>query len=145
MFIAMNRFQVRQGREADFEAQWRTRDTYIQGVEGFVAFALLKNEPMPAGHGQGAPVAEGPAHGHDSHGHGHDAHGHGHAHEDAPAFTEYVSHTTWRSKAAFEAWRNSEAFRQAHAQGSIEGVLMGPPVPSLYDSVIEEVNEAVKA
>jgi heme-degrading monooxygenase HmoA len=134
MYIAMNRFQVRPGREADFEAQWRSRETYISDVPGFVAFALLKNEPMPAGHG-------GHEHGHADHGH---EHSHGHTHE-APAFTEYVSHTTWRSRADFDAWRQSEAFRLAHAQGSIEGVLVGPPVPSLYDAVIEQVGESTKA
>jgi heme-degrading monooxygenase HmoA len=155
MFIAMNRFQVRAGREADFETQWRSRETYLQDVPGFVSFALLKNEPMPAGHG--AP--HGHEHAHDDHGHSHESHAHehgpgdehthahhganetehshGHAHE-ATAFTEYLSHTTWRSRADFDAWRNSESFRLAHAQGSIEGVLVGPPVPSLYNAVLEE-------
>ena len=28
--------------------------------------------------------------------------------------TLYASHTVWQSKAAFEAWTRSEAFRQAH-------------------------------
>ena len=166
MYIAMNRFQVRPGREADFEAQWRSRETYISDVPGFVAFALLKNEPMPAGHGHGAP-AQGREHSHSDHGHEHEPHSHasaeahshahhhadeaeqghehshGHAHE-APAFTEYVSHTTWRSRADFDAWRQSEAFRLAHAQGSIEGVLVGPPMPSLYDAVIEQAGQSVK-
>jgi heme-degrading monooxygenase HmoA len=30
--------------------------------------------------------------------------------------TLYASHTTWDSKAAFEAWTRSEAFVRAHAQ-----------------------------
>lgn len=30
-------------------------------------------------------------------------------------YTLYASHTSWRSKADFEAWTRSEAFRQAHA------------------------------
>jgi heme-degrading monooxygenase HmoA len=42
MYIAMNRFQVRKGSEADFEALWTTRDTHLQGVPGFVAFHLLR-------------------------------------------------------------------------------------------------------
>ena len=142
MFIAMNRFKVRKGREADFETAWTTRDTYIQDVPGFVAFALLRNEPMAMGHGHGAPDAHAAhAHGHE-HGHGE---AHGHEHTDEPGFTEYVSHTTWRSKADFEAWRNSEAFRQAHAQGSMEGVLMGPPAASVYEAVMEEAGAAAKA
>lgn len=28
----------------------------------------------------------------------------------------YSSHTTWRSKADFQAWTNSEQFRKAHAR-----------------------------
>jgi heme-degrading monooxygenase HmoA len=30
--------------------------------------------------------------------------------------TLYASHSTWRSRAAFEAWTKSEAFRAAHAR-----------------------------
>jgi heme-degrading monooxygenase HmoA len=42
MFIAMNRFQVRKGCEADFEAVWREREVHIDRVPGFVSFRLLK-------------------------------------------------------------------------------------------------------
>lgn len=41
MFIAMNRFQVMRGREADFEAVWRGRNSQIASVPGFVEFHLL--------------------------------------------------------------------------------------------------------
>jgi heme-degrading monooxygenase HmoA len=30
--------------------------------------------------------------------------------------TLYASHSTWRSRAAFDAWTKSEAFRAAHAR-----------------------------
>jgi heme-degrading monooxygenase HmoA len=30
--------------------------------------------------------------------------------------TLYASHSTWRNRAAFEAWTKSEAFRAAHAR-----------------------------
>ena len=43
MFIAMNRFQVNQGKEPDFEAMWKTRETYLNEVPGFVSFSLLRN------------------------------------------------------------------------------------------------------
>lgn len=39
----------------------------------------------------------------------------------------YASHTIWRDEATFRAWVNSEAFRKAHAQGKLSGVLAGPP------------------
>jgi heme-degrading monooxygenase HmoA len=42
MFIAMNRFRVVTGAEADFERVWTTRDTHLRGVPGFVAFHLLR-------------------------------------------------------------------------------------------------------
>jgi heme-degrading monooxygenase HmoA len=42
MFIAMNRFQVVKGHEEDFEQVWRSRDTYLDNVPGFVQFELLK-------------------------------------------------------------------------------------------------------
>jgi len=34
---------------------------------------------------------------------------------EAEDHTLYASHTIWASKAAFEAWTRSEAFRKAHA------------------------------
>jgi heme-degrading monooxygenase HmoA len=42
MFIAMNRFQVALGSEADFEKVWTTRDSHLSDVPGFVAFHLLR-------------------------------------------------------------------------------------------------------
>ncbi len=44
MYIAMNRFRVIKGSEAEFEALWRTRQTYLPGMKGFVSFHLLKGE-----------------------------------------------------------------------------------------------------
>ena len=42
MFIAMNRFKVRQGAEADFEAVWLQREVHLDQVPGFVEFHLLR-------------------------------------------------------------------------------------------------------
>ena len=42
MYIAMNRFKVRKGEEAAFEARWLERDTHLREVPGFVEFHLLK-------------------------------------------------------------------------------------------------------
>lgn len=98
MFIAMNAFRVARGREADFEAQWRNRQSYLQGVPGFIQFALLKGE------GEG----------------------------------EYISHTIWRDREAFEAWTRSPAFAAGHRQGSLAGLLQGPPQLRLYEAVLVE-------
>ncbi|MEO0881425.1 MAG: antibiotic biosynthesis monooxygenase [Pseudomonadota bacterium] len=42
MFIAMNRFKITPGQEEAFETVWRTRDSHLDGVPGFVEFRLLK-------------------------------------------------------------------------------------------------------
>ena len=42
MFIAMNRFQVKIGSEAAFETVWRSRESYLGNMAGFVEFHLLK-------------------------------------------------------------------------------------------------------
>ncbi|MGE0598624.1 MAG: antibiotic biosynthesis monooxygenase [Dehalococcoidia bacterium] len=44
MFVAMNQFTINEGRGADFEEQWRTRESYLKGFDGFVHFALLKGD-----------------------------------------------------------------------------------------------------
>jgi heme-degrading monooxygenase HmoA len=101
MFVGMNRFQVVTDRGDDFERIWRERDTYSDGVRGFVRFALLRG-----------------------------------------ANGEYLSHSTWASREAFEAWTNSESFRKGHAQGALVGVLVSPPVIGIYDAVLEHDAEA---
>lgn len=98
MFIAMNNFKVASGKEQDFETTWRERTSYLQGVPGFVQFALLRGD------------AEG----------------------------EYVSHSTWVDREAFTNWVNSPAFADGHRQGSLAGVLEGPPHVQTYEAIIVE-------
>lgn len=54
---------------------------------------------------------------------------------------EYVSHSTWENREAFVNWVNSEAFTKGHRQGSLMGILEGPPVIKTYDAIIEESPE----
>lgn len=42
MYIAMNRFQIVPGQEEAFESVWKTRDTFLAEVPGFVEFHLLR-------------------------------------------------------------------------------------------------------
>ena len=42
MFIAMNRFRVAKGQEAAFEERWRTRESYLDQLDGFQEFHLLR-------------------------------------------------------------------------------------------------------
>ena len=44
MFIAMNRFRIVRGREADFEGIWAERNSHLDGVSGFMGFHLLRGE-----------------------------------------------------------------------------------------------------
>jgi len=42
MFIAMNRFKVKNGSESDFEAVWKGRDSTLSEMKGFKEFHLLR-------------------------------------------------------------------------------------------------------
>ncbi|MEE9279445.1 MAG: antibiotic biosynthesis monooxygenase [Myxococcota bacterium] len=44
MYIAMNRFRIHAGREADFEKVWAERDSNLDEVPGFREFHLLRGE-----------------------------------------------------------------------------------------------------
>ena len=99
MFIAMNRFQVIAGEEDAFETMWKSRESHLGEVPGFVEFHLLR----------------------------------GPTNED---HTLFASHTVWRSRADFEAWTTSEAFRKAHAgAGGGKPLYAGPPKIELFDVV----------
>ncbi|MEL7258275.1 MAG: antibiotic biosynthesis monooxygenase [Pseudomonadota bacterium] len=41
-YIAMNRFQVKTGAEAQFEDMWRSRESRLKETPGFQEFRLLK-------------------------------------------------------------------------------------------------------
>jgi heme-degrading monooxygenase HmoA len=91
MFIAMNRFKVTLGKEAEFENVWRKRESRLSDVTGFMTFNLLRGPTL------------------DDH-------------------TLFASHTTWKDKAAFDAWTHSDAFKQVHAQaGQTKGLYLGHP------------------
>lgn len=42
MYIAMNRFRIAVGFEADFIAVWKNRESHLDKVPGFVEFHLLQ-------------------------------------------------------------------------------------------------------
>lgn len=44
MFIAMNNFKVAPGKGEEFEQIWKTRDSHLRGVPGFVRFSLLRGD-----------------------------------------------------------------------------------------------------
>lgn len=42
MYLTMNRFKVKAGEEATFEAIWKNRESQLPQVPGFVSFHLMK-------------------------------------------------------------------------------------------------------
>ncbi|MDX1756144.1 MAG: antibiotic biosynthesis monooxygenase [Marinobacter sp.] len=42
MYIAMNRFRIVPGKEAEFIEIWKNRETYLDNVPGFKSFHLLQ-------------------------------------------------------------------------------------------------------
>ncbi len=42
MFLARNRYRIAAGREPEFEKMWRERESYLDEVEGFREFQLLR-------------------------------------------------------------------------------------------------------
>ena len=57
---------------------------------------------------------------------------------EAEDHTLYSSHTVWRSKADFEAWTKSEAFRAAHkGAGGNAALYAGHPAFEGFESIQE--------
>jgi heme-degrading monooxygenase HmoA len=57
--------------------------------------------------------------------------------------TLYASHSTWESRAAFEAWTKSEAFRRAHAgAGTNKPLYLGHPNFEGFESLQEVMADA---
>lgn len=53
--------------------------------------------------------------------------------------TEFISHATWRSEAAFRDWTRSEAFQKAHKDARTpKGTLVTHPAFSGYDVILAE-------
>ncbi|CAM3896255.1 antibiotic biosynthesis monooxygenase family protein [Paracidovorax anthurii] len=51
--------------------------------------------------------------------------------------TLFASHTVWESRAHFEDWTRSEAFRAAHAgAGQTRDLYLGPPQLELFDAAL---------
>ena len=99
MYITMNRFQVNPERGGEFEEIWRTRDSFLGEVPGFVEFHFLRGDDG-----------------------------------------DYISHTLWQSKEAFDNWVESEAFRKAHARahGTPKEIFNGPPRFTAYEVLLSQ-------
>ena len=54
---------------------------------------------------------------------------------DDAHFSSYVE---WENYEAFDAWTESDAFREAHSKGMPAGILAGPPRFEGWDVVMEQ-------
>ena len=58
------------------------------------------------------------------------------AENESDGYRLYASHTLWESKAAFEAWTRSEAFRAAHrGAGDHRDLYLAAPDLEIFESV----------
>ncbi len=57
--------------------------------------------------------------------------------EKTDTFTEFASHSTWRSYDDFKRWTKSEAFRESHRDaGQSAGLYLGHPVFEGFEVVL---------
>lgn len=122
-FVACNQFYVSEADAAAFERRWAGRKSSLSELDGFVSFALLRRDGKAKGHGT-TPVDE--------------------------AEPTYMSCTVWRDRAAFQGWRDGQAFKSAHGQKSESSgeekeaspptrpkpLWSKPPVPVFYEGVL---------
>jgi heme-degrading monooxygenase HmoA len=127
-YVATNRFAVRKGQNAKFEKRWATRKSKLAVLDGFKYFHLMRRVTLEEEGGGGAACV------------------YDEGEDDAAAQGNYVSFTIWDKKSDFSAWRNGEAFKEAHGGTSIGAflstmvnsafVLRGAPKPAFYDGLL---------
>mmetsp|Transcript_2656 Transcript_2656/g.4955 ORF Transcript_2656/g.4955 Transcript_2656/m.4955 type:complete len:381 (-) Transcript_2656:67-1209(-) len=124
-YVATNRFAVRKGKAAKFEARWANRKSRLSELQGFKYFHLMRrvelNEDGTCTYSEGDK-------------------------SDGTNMGNYVSFTIWEKKSDFSAWRKGEAFKEAHGGTSIGAfmstmissafILAGPPRPAFYDGLL---------
>ena len=94
----MNRFKIILGKEEEFETIWQNRETYLNIVDGFKDFHLIKGEAVAPTFGS-VLLPEPDGH------------------------TLYASHSIWHSKIDFVNWTKSEEFKMAHKKADSKNKL----------------------
>jgi heme-degrading monooxygenase HmoA len=119
-YIACNRFNVRDNKGAAFEERWAKRKSRLATLDGFRFFTLLKRITD-----EDSGIVE---------------------YDDEMG--NYISYTIWENKDNFNAWRQGDAFKEAHGGGkfNISGfvqlistalfIIKGSPKPAFFDSVL---------
>lgn len=123
-YIATNRFSVRKASAGKFEKRWATRKSKLSILQGFRYFHLMRRVTIN-NNNKMLQYDEGM--------------------DSNTSFENYISFTIWDKKSDFSAWKNGEAFIEAHGGTSITAfvstmvssllVLRGAPKPAFYDSL----------
>mmetsp|Transcript_80160 Transcript_80160/g.141443 ORF Transcript_80160/g.141443 Transcript_80160/m.141443 type:complete len:372 (+) Transcript_80160:30-1145(+) len=129
-YIAMNRFRVREGSEAQFEQRWATRDSSLVELKGFRWFCLLQRVPSTPKTGESMSLV------------------YNYDDEVYDDDYSYVSFTIWETKKDFNSWRTGPAFKEAHGGGNVVGFVgmvingfmtsNGPPTPAFWRGMLLE-------
>jgi len=124
-YVATNRFAVRKGKGAKFEARWANRKSRLSELQGFKYFHLMRRVDIDED-------------GTNRYNEGEKA--------DGTRMGNYVSFTIWDKKSDFSAWRKGDAFKEAHGGTSISAfmstmissafILAGAPRPAFYDGLL---------
>ena len=93
-FVACNQFFVPTENGVAFEQRFASRVSRLKECDGFVSFSLLRRDGKAKGHGV-VPVEGGEP--------------------------TYMTCTIWSDRAAFEAWKAGQAFKNAHGDGRASG------------------------
>lgn len=127
-YVATNRFAVRPGKEAKFEARWANRKSRLATLDGFKYFHLMRRvsinrEEDTSTYDMGNK-------------------------KDGSTLGNYVSFTIWEKKSHFSAWRKGDAFKEAHGGTSLVAfittlvssarTLQGAPRPAFYDGLLQQ-------
>mmetsp|Transcript_7667 Transcript_7667/g.16811 ORF Transcript_7667/g.16811 Transcript_7667/m.16811 type:complete len:161 (-) Transcript_7667:778-1260(-) len=126
-FVACNRFCVRPEAASVFEERWASRTSSLRELDGFISFTMLRRDFGQKGHGAGGSG--------------------GNSGDDY----NYMSCTIWRDRAAFDGWRQSQQFGNAHKGGekkeeksdppSTPSPWTKPPSPVFYEGVLTIFSE----
>lgn len=121
MIVVTNRLSVAPGMGAEFEAKFERRARLVEKAEGFVRMEILRPIPRKKDH-------------------------RGQWQQDDAWHGGYEVRTWWKSIEDFDAWRSSDAFRNAHgevlskegqpsAQQLPRGLVEGPPQISFHSII----------
>ncbi|CAE7927690.1 ubiB [Symbiodinium sp. KB8] len=133
-YIAMNRYRIREGGEAQFEQRWGSADSTIAGLDGFRWFCLLRRVPStPKSTGALSVVYN----------------------YDDEQFEDdytYVSLSVWDTKTQFDAALSAERPNEpdvtegkaSFTKMAVNGVatMTGPPKPANWDGMLLESKAA---